>query len=121
MNEFKEILKEAFVGEEPYDPSPDRGRLQAAIRAFEARDRILRWMLWFAVTFMSVVAVWAAWSFASADAETSTKSLVLYATAFLFASTCVGYAKLMLFTAQRGFSIMKELKRTQLTLLEMRE
>ena len=114
MNEFKEMIKEAFLGEEPYDPSSGQEDLQAAIRSYESRDRTLRLMMWFAATFMSVVAAWAAWSFFATGPETSTKKLILYATAFLFASQGVGWAKMFLFSAQKDLSVLKELKRIQL-------
>lgn len=121
MNDFQEMIREAFAGEKPYDPSPDRGALEAAIRSFERRDRIMRLLMWFAVTAMTVLAVWSGWSFAVADDATSVKTLILYATVFLWASFGIGLAKLMLFTTQRGFSIMKELKRAQLIWLEGRD
>ncbi len=38
MNEFAEMLKEAFVGEEPFDARPGREALQASIRKYDARS-----------------------------------------------------------------------------------
>lgn len=60
MTEFNEILKEAFAGLDPYDPSPARADLEASLAKFARRDRTLRLMLWFAVVFMGVVSVLAA-------------------------------------------------------------
>ncbi len=120
MNEFTEMIKEAFVGEAPYDPSPGREALQTSIRRFERRDRTLRFMMWFAVTFMSVVAVWSGWSFWKSGPEESTKMLILYATVFLWASYGIGWAKMFLFSMQKNLSMLKELKRVQLTWLEDR-
>ena len=71
MNEFTEMIKEAFVGAEPYDPSPGREALRASILKFERRDRVVRLLSWFMVTFMSVVAFWAAWSFWAAGPDVS--------------------------------------------------
>lgn len=117
MNQFQEMLKEAFMGEEPFDASPGRAALEASIRKFEQRDRTLRYMIWFAVIFMSAVCGWAAWSFFSSD-DASAKSLILYATLFLFASQAIGWAKMFLFSTQQSFSLQKELRRAQLTWLE---
>ena len=72
MNQFQEMLKEAFMGEEPFDASPGRAALEASIRKFEQRDRTLRYMIWFAVIFMSAVCGWAAWSFFSSDDASAT-------------------------------------------------
>ena len=58
MNEFAEMLKEAFVGEEPFDPRPGREAIQASIRKYDARMKTVRYMAIFAVTFMSVVCVY---------------------------------------------------------------
>ncbi len=117
MNEFKEMLKEAFVGEEPYDPSPGREALLASLRKLEGRDRTLRWMMWFAVTFMMAVAVWAGWSFFQAE-ESDVRELVLYATLFAFACQGIGWAKMFLFTTQKDLSVLKELKRVQMMMLQ---
>lgn len=121
MSEFTEMIKEAFLGEEPYDPSPGRAELEASIRRFEARDRTLRFMMWFAVTFMTVVCVWAAWSFFAAAPETSTKKLILYAVLFLWGSEGIGWSKMFLFSTQKSLGVMKELKRVQLMLSERAE
>ena len=116
MNEFTEMLKEAFLGEEPYDPAPERAAMEQALRSLEARERMLRYMMWFAAVFMTGLCVWSAWSFFTAGVEASTKALVLYATTFLFASQGVGWAKMFLFTTQKHFQMLKELKRVQLAL-----
>lgn len=118
MNDFTEMLKEAFVGEEPYDPSPARADLESAMRRFERRDRTLRYLLWFAVAFMTAVLAWAAWSFWRAGSEASTRELLLYAVLFLWGSQGVGWAKMLLLTTQKHLSILKELKRVQLALSE---
>ncbi len=120
MSQFQEMLKEAFLGAEPFDPSPGREALEASIRKFEQRDRTLRRMLWFAVLFMSVLCYWAGWRLLTAEPEVSTKSLIVYATLFLFATQAIGWAKLFLFSTQQSLSLQKELKRTQLFLLEGR-
>ena len=118
MNQFQEMMKEAFLGEEPFDASPGREALEASIRKFEQRDRVLRLMVWFGVTFMTGVCVWAAWSFLGAEPDASSRSLILYATVFLFAGQAVGWSKMFLFSTQQSFSLQKELKRAQLMWLE---
>ena len=120
MSDFTEMIKEAFVGEEPYDPTPGRAAIEESIRKFERRDRTLRFLMWFVVTFMVAVGIWAAWQFWHADAGESTKMLLLYAVAFLFAGQAVGWAKMFLFSMQKDLSVLKELKRLQLIMLETR-
>jgi len=121
MNDFTELLKEAFVGEEPYDPHPARADVQAALHRFESRDRTLRYMMWFAVAFMTAVAAWSAWRFFASGDEATTRELILYAALFLWANVGVGWAKMFLFTTQKHLSILKELKRVQLLILDAQE
>ena len=118
MNQFSEMIKEAFMGEEPYDPSPGRVALEEAIKKFESRDRVVRFMAWFAVAFMSAVMFWSIWMLWKADSETETKMLIVYAVVFLWSSAGVGFGKMFLFSLQSNLSIMKELKRVQLALLD---
>ena len=118
MNDFQELIKEAFLGEEPYDHTQGEAELKASIRKFESQDRVLRWMLWSSVAFMSGLTYWAGWSFYKAPSDASPKQLILYATVFLFAVQCVGWTKMFLFNNQKSFSILKELKRVQLLLME---
>ena len=117
MNEFTEMIREAFLGEEAYDPTPGREALEESIRRFESRDRVVRLLSWFMVTAMSVVMFWAAWRFWKTDAQSS-KALVGYATLVLAASGGVGFGKMFLFNVQSDLKVMKEIKRTQLMLLE---
>lgn len=118
MNEFKALLREAFLGEEPFDPAPGRAALLASARSLEDRERVLRRLMWLAVTLMTAVAAWGAWSFFTAGDGASVKRLVLAATAFLFGVQGVGTLKMSLFSLQKDLSVLKELKRVQLMLLE---
>lgn len=121
MSEFTEIIKEAFLGEEPYDPRPGRAQLEESIRKFEARERTLRYLLWFAVTFMTAVSIGSAWAFLTSEPDTSTKRLILYGVLFLFACQSIGWSKMFLFSSQKALSVMKELKRIQLMLAGSRD
>ena len=119
MSEFTDLIKEAFVGEEPYDPKPGREDLEAAIRKFENRDRTMRFLTWFAVTFQSAVLVFSIWKFWTADeATTSPKTLIIYATLSVWAMIAIGFMKTSLFTTQLGLGLRKDLKRLQLQLTE---
>lgn len=117
MNEFQSMLKEAFAGEEPYDLYPGRDELERALRGFERRERTLRWMLWFAVAFMSAVSVLSVWRFWIAEPGSDPKNMILWATLFLFASNGIGWSKLFLFQSQQHWSAMKDLKRLHLEIL----
>ncbi len=117
MNDFKEMLKEAFVGEEPYDPAPSRAVLEDSLRHFESRDRMTRILMWVAVSFMSLLVGWSVWSFVRAGEDAGVRELLLYSTAFLFGCQGIAWSKMLLFTSQLDFRILKELKRVQLSLL----
>lgn len=119
MNQFREMLREAFAGAEPYDPVPQRPAIEAAIEQIGQRDRMMRVLVWFAVTFLTVVAVWAGWSFFALE-DPSPRALILRATLFLWAILGVWFMKMLLFVTQRELAIHRELKRTQLMLLDMR-
>ena len=73
VNEFSEMLKEAFVGEEPFDPQPARAALQGSIDKFDRRMRTVRHMAWFGVTFMGAVMVFAAVMFFRAPETASAR------------------------------------------------
>jgi hypothetical protein len=115
---FAHMLREAFAGPEPFDPAPGRAALKAALREFERRDRVLRVLTWGTVLFMTLLAGWAAWSFAHAPADADAKRLLLYAVVFLFATAGIGFGKLWLFTAQSQLALQRDLKRLELTLLQ---
>ena len=116
MNEFTRMIQEAFVGAEPFDPSPGREALRASLEQFERRDRVVRVLSWFMVTAMSVFAVWGIWGFWTTPPEAGTKPLLAYATLVLFGVHGIGFAKMFLFNTQKHLSILKELKRVQLAL-----
>lgn len=121
MNEFKEMIKEAFLGEEVFDASPGRAALEASVEKYDRRERVARFMAWFTVSFMSIVFLWAAWSFWQAGSEASTKQLILYASVALWGMIGIGSGKLFLLHMQTHISLMKELKRMQLTFFEQRQ
>jgi hypothetical protein len=121
MKEFGEMLKEAFVGEEPFDPSPGRALLEASIDKFDRRMRTVRYMSWFGVVFMGAVMFYAVYSFFDAPPEAETKKLILWASLFLWSNIGVGMLKFFLMMMINDIGLRKELKRTQLMILEGRE
>jgi hypothetical protein len=118
MSEFTNLLKEAFAGAEPYDPSPGRAALEEAIRAFARRERLLRGLMWFAVTAATALCAWAAWHFLTAGPDAGVRRLLLDAVLFLFGGQAIGWAKMFLFTSQQNLAIQTELKRVQLMISE---
>ena len=116
MSEFSEMLKEAFVGEEPFDPQPGREALDASVKKFDRRMRTVQVMVWLAVTFMGVVCVWSAVAFFRAR-DDGGSALVLYAVVFLWAQAGIGFLKMWLIVMQNHIRTMKELKRVQMMLL----
>jgi len=118
MNEFQAMLKEALMGEEPFNTEQGSADLKASIRKFESQDKMLRALLWGSVVFQMGLFIWSGWKFCTSDADSSPKSLILYATLFLISIQCIGWSKMFIFSNQKSFSILKELKRVQLLLLE---
>ena len=116
---FTRMVQEALTGPEPFDPSPGRVALAAAVREFERRERVLRFLAWGSVAFMTAIALWAAWNLLRAPESASTQHLLLYACAFLWASGGIGFAKLWLFFTQAQLTTQRELKRLELTLLDL--
>ncbi len=118
MNEFAEMLKEAFVGEEPFDARPGREALQASIRKYDARMKTVRYMAIFAVTFMGVVGIYCfVWLLRAPD-ETSTRVLIIYALVFGWALGAVGFSKGWFAMMHNDIGLRKELRRMQMMMLE---
>lgn len=118
MNEFTEMLREAFHADEPFDPDPGREAILDAITGFERRMRLVRRMTWLAVTFFTALAVWMLVLLLGADEETATKWLVTYAVVLVYALVGVGFVKGWLQLMLIHTRTMRELKRTQLMVLE---
>ena len=120
MNEFAEILKEAFVGEAPFDPHPGREVLEASITKFDRRMRTVRFMTGFALTFMGAATVLGAVMFLRAPADAGAKEVIGWAGLFLWGMAATGFLKHWFAMMQNDIGIRKELKRTQLMLLDLR-
>ncbi|MCB9883170.1 MAG: hypothetical protein H6834_15385 [Planctomycetes bacterium] len=119
MSEFTEIIKEAFVGEGAFDPTPGRDALEAAVQKYDRRMRTVRWLAWFMVAAMTVVGVIAAIAFANAEAPLGKEHLA-YAALFTIAYVGIGIGKMFLLFQQNHLSLMKELKRVELMILDGR-
>ncbi len=119
MSEFKDMVMEAFLGEEPYEPQQGRAELGESVRRFERRDKTARVMAWLAMTFGSALTVLGAWGLWSADETTGPKMLVVYGVCVLFGSTQIAFMKQWLFRVRDHLSMMKEIKGTQMMLLDL--
>jgi len=118
VGEFGEMLKEAFVGEERFDPRPGREMLERSIDKFDRRMRTVRHMAWIGVLFPGAVMIAAAVQFFRAPEDASTKMLLLWAVLFLWGNMAVGMIKFWLAMMNNDIGLRKELKRTQLMVLE---
>jgi small-conductance mechanosensitive channel len=121
VDEFGEMLKEAFVGEEPFDPRPAPAALEGSIDKFERRMRTVRHMAWFGVSFMGAVMVLAAVMFFRAPADAGAKTFILWAAVFFWGLMAVGMIKAWFAMMHNDIGLRKELKRTQLMILGARE
>jgi hypothetical protein len=115
------MLKEAFVGEAPFESHPPRAVLEASIRKFERRMRAVRYMSWFAVAFGGVVIIAALARFFQLPPDASVKTLLIYAVAFLWGLGIVGMSKMWLLMMINDIGVRKEVKRIQLMLIDRDE
>ena len=95
--------------------------LEGSIDKFDRRMRTVRHMAWMGVSFMGAVAVFAAYSFLEAPPETAPKALILWASLFIWSNIGIGMVKFWFAMMHNDIGLRKELKRTQLMVLEGRE
>ncbi len=119
MSEFGDLIKEAFAGEEPFDPRPTRDALEMSIRKFDRRMRTVRWMTWLGVTFMGVVSILTIVGVLRAPADVSPRTLALYLMVFAIAFSAIGFMKFWLVMMQNDIGLRKELKRVQMMMLNL--
>ena len=118
MNEFLELLKEAFYKAEPFEAHPQQKELQRSVVQFERRVKVVRWMTWLPVTFMGVVLTIVLVSFFRLGDDASTKTLLIHAVLFLFSMLAIGSQKVWMCIMHNHYATMKELKRVQMLLLD---
>jgi hypothetical protein len=118
VSEFGEMLKEAFVGEAPFEPHPGREALESSIDKFDSRMRTVRHMAWVGVLFPGAVMIGSAVMFFRAPEGTGLQTFILWAVLFLWGNMAVGMIKFWFAMMQNDISLRKELKRTQLMVLE---
>lgn len=118
MSEFKELLKEAFAGAEPFDEHPGQDDLRQAVSRFEQRDLIVRILGWTAVTLATAAVVWSVYAFFTAPDDASARTLLVPAVVFIWGMSAIGWMKGFIFIMQNHLASMKELKRIQLLLAE---
>ena len=91
MSEFKEMIVQALMGEEPYQPDVGRDALERSVRKFERRERTARYLGWFAVTFGTILFASGAYLLWRADESTSTKMLIVYAVLVFFGGSQIAF------------------------------
>ena len=117
MSEFGDMLKEALVGDEPFRAAPERDALEESVKKFEKRIKAIRFMAFFAVTFMTLVVLAGLIPLLQADDDTSGPSLALYVILILFGSMGISFGKLWFAMMVNHIAIIKELKVVQLRVL----
>ena len=119
MSEFKDLVTEALLGDEPYEPDRGRAELEQSVRRFERRERTFRHMAWFAILFGGAVLWYGVWGLWHADEATSLKLLFVHALLIFAGGTQIAFMKQWLFRVQDHLSMMKEIKATQLLMIEL--
>ncbi len=120
MSELGDLLKEALIGADPLPRDQGEGALRIAVRTFERRWQTVRLMAWSMVAFMTLVFVVALVLFWNAPQDVGPKQLVVYAVIFLWSALGIGFGKIWLVMMQNNIRVMKELKRVQILMLELR-
>ena len=118
MSEFGDLLREALVGDEEFDPSPGREALEAAVVGYERRLRTIRFMAMFAVLFMGAVSAVSLVFLLRAPEGTGLRTLLIYALGFFFGMSGIGMSKLWFAMMMNQSAVLKEIKRVQLALLD---
>ena len=117
MSEFGDMLKEALMGDEPFRAAPERDALEESVRKFERRVKAVRFMAFFAVTFMTLVVLAGLVPLLRADEATSGRSLAIYVILILFGGMGISFGKLWFAMMLNHIALIKELKVVQLRLL----
>ncbi len=121
MSEFTDLLKEAFTGDEPFDPDQGREATLEAIDSIERRMRLVRWMVWFSVSLMFALTIWMVVLLLGAPAEVATNRRLFYLALLVLGMQGTWVGKNWFYNMQNHSRVMRELKRTQLMVLELRE
>lgn len=120
MSEFREMLREALIGDEPFQEQKNEAHLRAAVERYDRRMKTVRFMAWFPVGFMGLVVAVCVWRFAVTE-PAEVKALLAYTALFVFAMTAIGWSKLWLMVMHNHIESQKELVRVQMLLLGVRE
>jgi small-conductance mechanosensitive channel len=118
MNEFGNMIKEAFLGLEAFDALPGKAEIQKSIEAFDRRERTMRVLTWVSVFLMAALLIGVVVSWFQAGADASTKELLTHLALFTFSLTGIGLMKIWFFVMQFQIATLRELKRTQMMVLE---
>ena len=120
IREFKNMIREAMLGEEPFAPDPGRAALENAVRSYEDRMSMMRKVTWLLmVPFGAAVFGTGIWLLSQTDAETTTREWMIYGLMALFGYMIVGFGKLWFLLMQNHFSLMREVKAAQIQIQEL--
>ena len=121
MNEFSELLREAFRADETFDPDPGREALLAAIDGYERRMSLVRRMAWVGVTFFTAMTVWMVVLLWQEPNAPPTNRELFVAAMLIFSAQGIAFGKAWFYDMNNHIRLMKELKRTQLMTLERKQ
>ncbi|MEQ8764386.1 MAG: DUF6768 family protein [Planctomycetota bacterium] len=118
MSDFGDMIREALLGEETFDSGPGKETVRAALEKFDRRMWTVRVMSWSGTALMTALAIWMVVLIFGMPDDASPKNLALYVSGLAFALLAIGMIKGWWFLMQNHFAVMKEIKRTQLMILE---
>ena len=121
MSEFSEMIKEAFGLEEPFDPRPDREDVLQAIESFDRRMRLVRIMVWTWVSGLTALSIWMGVLLLAAPADPPTNRQLFYLGLLVLGVQGLWVCKNWFSNMLNHTLVMRELKRTQLWMLDLRD
>ena len=120
MTDFREMLREALLEDEPYREEPGRETIERSVDAFRTRMRSVRLLGLVLVAGPGVLFVAGLYLFFGPGAEDDT-TRILGALVGLFGMGCSGMGKMWFHQMVSHVQGMKELKLARLDLAELRE
>ncbi len=119
MSEFGDMLREAFIGDEPYIANKGREELERSVKKFEARMRVVRWLTGVMLTFSTLAFIAGITLLVRTDDQTTTRELGVYTFLFAFGLVTIGFGKMWFSQMQNHIALMKEIKVTQIRIEEL--
>lgn len=119
MSDFKDMLREALIEDEPYRAETGVEALEHSVQHYRARMRTVRFMGLMLVAGPGLFLVAGAWLYLRAAPLADDVQRLLFAMLALFGLTAVGMGKLWFHGMVAQVQLMRELKALQLAVARL--